>query len=404
MHKPDIAIENYDYDLPQKRIAKYPTEKRGDSRLLVYKDGEIQDQWFNHLPNCLPSDALLIFNDTKVIRARLPFQKKTGAHIEIFCLQPEEPSDVALAFAQTQEVSWRCLIGNQKKWKEGPLEKPITIQGSEVVLCAEKAASMADGFVVKFSWNNPKLTFSEIMEALGETPIPPYLERASEPIDRERYQTIYSQEQGSVAAPTAGLHFTNEIMNRLHDAGIQTQNLTLHVGAGTFKPVKSSHIEAHDMHTEHFHVSIEMMQTLIEHTGPNIAVGTTSVRTLESLYWAGVLAGQNKDYKHIEQWLPYNTKSDLTFKEALSKLVDTLKAKGLSHYSGSSSIIIVPGYHFRSIDALITNFHQPRSTLLLLIAALTNNDWQNIYKHALKNSYRFLSYGDSSLLWKSVLV
>ncbi len=404
MNKPDIAIQNYDYSLPQNKIARYPAEKRDDSRLLVYRNGEIQDQWFTELPNLLPSDALLIFNDTKVIRARLPFQKKTGAHIEIFCLQPHEPEDVAVAFEQTKEVSWNCLIGNQKKWKEGLLEKTITIQGQKVLLTAEKTAPTQDGSVVKFAWNVHSLTFSEIMEAMGETPIPPYLERASEPIDRERYQTVYSREQGSVAAPTAGLHFTQEIMNRMHEKGIQTQNLTLHVGAGTFKPVKSSNIDEHAMHTEHFTVSVEMMEALIQHQGPKIAVGTTTVRTLESLYWAGILAGLKKDFRHIDQWLPYNLKSSLTYREALTQLLAAMKEEGLGQYTGSTSIIIVPGYRFRSINALVTNFHQPRSTLLLLIAALTGEDWHAIYRHALEHSYRFLSYGDSSLLWKSAVV
>ncbi len=403
MNKPNISIENYNYHLPKERIAKYPLKKRDDSRLLLYRDGEIQDQWFNQLPGLLPADTQLIFNDTKVIQARLPFQKKTGAHIEIFCLQPVSPSDVAMAFAQTGEVTWNCLIGNQKKWKDEPLERPLKMGESNLLLMAEKVKPTSDGYAVRFGWNDSSITFSEIMEALGQTPIPPYLERESEPIDRERYQTIYSREKGSVAAPTAGLHFTNEVMENLHQRGIQTQNLTLHVGAGTFKPVKSASIDAHNMHTEHFQVSVEMLQALIRHKGTKIAVGTTSVRTLESLYWAGVLAGQKKKYKHIDQWLPYNLTSGLSFCEALSQLVEALKEEELSRYTGSTSIIIVPGYRFRSIEALVTNFHQPRSTLLLLIAALTGDYWQKIYQHALERPYRFLSYGDSSLLWKSNL-
>lgn len=403
MNKPNIPIEKYDYPLPKEKIAKYPLGKRDDSRLLVYRDKEIGDRWFHELPDLLPKDTLLIFNDTKVIQARLPFKKKTGARIEIFCLQPESPSDVALAFAQTREVSWNCLIGNQKKWKEGTLEQSLKIGNANVLLVAERLRPTNDGVVIRFKWNNPAFTFSEIMEALGETPIPPYLERASEPVDRERYQTIYSKAQGSVAAPTAGLHFTPEIMGKLKKQGIQTQHLTLHVGAGTFKPVKSSAIDGHLMHTEHFQVSVEMLQTLAAHRGTLISVGTTTLRTLESLYWAGVLAGQKKAFHHIDQWLPYNLPSTLSYRQALLKLIEALQKEGLTNYTGSTSIIIVPGYHMRSIDALITNFHQPRSTLLLLVAAITGERWQEIYRHALQQPYRFLSYGDSSLIWRSHL-
>ncbi|MGM0376304.1 MAG: S-adenosylmethionine:tRNA ribosyltransferase-isomerase [Bacteroidota bacterium] len=397
----NISINQYDYKLPPERIAKYPLDERDQSGLLHYKDGIISDHLFKELPGLIPSDAMLLFNNTKVIRARLPFRKETGASIEIFCLDPAEPADVAMAFEQTREVSWNCLIGNLKKWKTGVLENPLEIEGQTVHLKAEKKEKTQDGFVIRFFWDNPQFTFSELMESIGKTPVPPYLERESEEIDTERYQTVYSREKGSVAAPTAGLHFTENIMDQLRGKGISLTNLTLHVGAGTFRPVKSETIDGHEMHTETFRVSLETLRDIRNHQGPRISVGTTSLRTLESLYWAGVLVARGKPFHHIEQWTPYHTDGDLPFSTSMDHLIKAVQDEGKNHFEGSTAIIIVPGYQTRSVDALITNYHQPRSTLLLLVAAFVGNDWKKIYSHALDNGYRFLSYGDSSLLWRS---
>ncbi|MFO8000218.1 MAG: S-adenosylmethionine:tRNA ribosyltransferase-isomerase [Marinilabilia sp.] len=397
----NISIDQYDYDLPPGRIAKYPLEERDHSKLLHYKNGKIKDHYFTELPDLIPSSAMMIFNNTKVIRARLPFHKKTGARIEIFCLEPSRPSDIAMAFEQTQEVSWNCLVGNLKKWKEDSLEMNIEGRGKSVLLKAQKEEKTREGYIIRFSWNDPDLTFSELMEAMGKTPVPPYLERDSEEIDTERYQTVYSQEKGSVAAPTAGLHFTPDIMAQLENKGISLQNLTLHVGAGTFRPVKSEKISDHEMHTEHFRVPLETLKAIRDHKGHKIAVGTTSLRTLESLYWAGVMASTGESFHHIKQWTPYDINGTLPFAQAIDHLCDAVQKEGKTHFEGSTAIIIVPGYQARSVDAIITNYHQPRSTLLLLVAALVGPDWERIYSHALSNNYRFLSYGDSSLLWRS---
>lgn len=399
----DISIDQYDYQLPPERIAKYPLNERDQSRLLHYKNGSISDHLFKELPELIPANAMLLFNNTKVIRARLPFRKETGARIEIFCLEPVAPTDVALAFEQTREVSWNCLVGNLKKWKAGILESPLEIDGETVLLKAEKKEKTKDGFVIRFFWDNPQFTFSELMESIGKTPVPPYLEREAEEIDTERYQTVYSQEKGSVAAPTAGLHFTENIMGQIQSKGVSLTNLTLHVGAGTFRPVKSETIGDHEMHTETFRVAIETLRDIRNHNGSRIAVGTTSLRTLESLYWAGVLVAKGKPFHHIEQWTPYHTNGDLSFSTSMDHLIKAVHDEGKTHFEGSTAIIIVPGYQIRSVDALITNYHQPRSTLLLLVAAFVGDDWKKIYTHALNNNYRFLSYGDSSLLWRSDL-
>ncbi len=399
----NISIDQFDYNLPPERIAKYPLPERDHSKLLHYKSGTISDHQFNELPDLVPPDAMMIFNNTKVIRARLPFQKVTGARIEIFCLEPAEPADVAMAFEQNREVSWNCMVGNLKKWKEGTLKTLVEINDSSILLEAQKITKTNDGYTIRFTWDNPEFTFSELMEALGKTPIPPYLERESEEIDTERYQTVYSQKQGSVAAPTAGLHFTPVIMENLTKKGVQFQNLTLHVGAGTFRPVKSNTISDHEMHTEHFQISLEALKALKDHQGPKIAVGTTSLRTLESLYWAGVMASLKKPFNHIEQWTPYNNEGNLTFTTAIDNLIKMVEIEGKVYFQGSTAIIIVPGYQIRAIDAIVTNYHQPRSTLLLLVAAMVGGNWKKIYSHALRNNYRFLSYGDSSLLWCSNL-
>ncbi|WP_462317246.1 S-adenosylmethionine:tRNA ribosyltransferase-isomerase [Marinilabilia sp.] len=397
----DISIDQYNYDLPEERIAKYPLDQRDHSKLLLYKDAYIKDSHFFNLPDLLPSSAMMIFNNTKVIRARLPFFKSTGARIEIFCLEPTAPSDVALAFEQTKEVTWNCMVGNAKKWKEGILEKELQIEGNTITLKASKEGTTSDGFAIRFSWNNPEFSFSELMEEIGKTPIPPYLERESEEIDTERYQTVYSEEQGSVAAPTAGLHFTPEILNKLKKDGVTLENLTLHVGAGTFRPVKSETIADHEMHTEHFRISLDTLKSLRNHNGPKISVGTTSLRTLESLYWAGALASTGKPFHHINQWTPYHTDVTLSFQKSIDHLISAVTNENKTYFEGSTAIIIVPGYQIRTVDALLTNFHQPKSTLLLLVAALVGEKWKDIYAHALKNEYRFLSYGDSSLIWAS---
>jgi len=293
------------------------------------------------------------------------------------------------------------MVGNAKKWKEGILEKELLIDGKKIVIQAFKVQKTSDGFAIRFSWKNPEFSFSELMEEIGKTPIPPYLERESEDIDIERYQTVYSKEQGSVAAPTAGLHFTPEILNKLKSDGVQLENLTLHVGAGTFRPVKSETIADHEMHTEHFRISLDTLKSLRNHTGPKISVGTTSLRTLESLYWAGALVSTGKPFHHIEQWTPYNTEVKLSFQEAISHLISAVNLENKNYFEGSTAIIIIPGYQIKAVDALLTNFHQPKSTLLLLVAALVGDKWKTIYDYALENDYRFLSYGDSSLLWAS---
>lgn len=399
----DISIDQYNYHLPEDRIARYPLNKRDHSKLLCYEDARIKDSYFYNLPDLLPRSAMMIFNNTRVIRARLPFRKKTGAGIEIFCLEPCSPADVALAFAQTKEVTWNCMIGNAKKWKEGVLEKELQAGQNKVILIARKVQETSDGFAIRFEWNNPDYSFSELMEEIGKTPIPPYLERESEDIDTERYQTVYSEQRGSVAAPTAGLHFTPETLQNLKNNGVKLESLTLHVGAGTFRPVKSDTIADHEMHTEHFRISLETLKAIRDHCGPRISVGTTSLRTLESLHWAGALAALRKPFHHIEQWTPYQTKTDISFNEAIDQLISAVLKEGKNHFEGSTAIIIVPGYRIKAIDALLTNFHQPKSTLLLLVAALVGDKWKNIYNHALANDYRFLSYGDSSLLWASHL-
>lgn len=400
----DISIKNFDYDLPEERIAKYPLPERDQSKLLYYKEGKISDHVFSQLPELLPANTMMIFNNTKVIRARLPFKKSTGAQIEIFCLEPIEPFELTSAFAQNKEVVWNCMVGNLKKWKEGPLETIIQNGQAPIHLSAEKVNKTQEGFAIRFKWNNPNFTFSELMDYMGKTPIPPYLNRDSEEIDTVRYQTVYSKEKGSVAAPTAGLHFTDNVINRMKNNGVSIQTLTLHVGAGTFRPVKSENVADHEMHTEHFRISLETLKNIQRHKGIRIAVGTTSLRTLESLYWAGVLCHLNQPFHHIGQWTPYHLKSNLRFEEALENLIESTERSGKTHFEGSTAIIIAPGYQIKSIDAIVTNFHQPKSTLLLLIAAVVGDEWKRIYSHALKNNYRFLSYGDSSLLWKSSLL
>ena len=400
-----ISISDYAYDLPDEKIAKYPLDERDQSKLLIWKNGLIQDSQFGNLPESLPSNSLLIFNNTKVIRARLHFQKETGAKIELFCLDPVDPSDYQIAFQTTQSCVWKCMIGNQKKWKGDRLRKIITIDETEIELCAEQTDPENNKSLIRFSWNNPDFEFSRIIEYAGSLPIPPYLNRETEQSDLERYQTVYSKIKGSVAAPTAGLHFTDKVFSHLTEDGHEMAELTLHVGAGTFQPVKSEILSGHEMHSEHLYISRDFLKKLIGHSGKKIAVGTTSVRTLESLYWLGLQAHQNPEMSisdlKVTQWEAYQAEtSSIEANNALQALIQLLERNQTEYLSASTQIIIVPGYQFRIVDGLITNFHQPQSTLLLLISAYLGEEWRTIYNHALANNYRFLSYGDSNLYLK----
>ena len=400
-----ISISDYNYDLPDARIAKYPLVERDQSKLLVWKNGMIQDAQFRNLGEFLPSNSLLIFNNTKVIRARLHFQKETGTKIEIFCLDPHEPADYQIAFQTTRSCTWKCLIGNQKKWKGERLKKLILIDNTKIELSAEQIDPLNDKSLIRFEWNNPEFEFSRIIEHAGILPIPPYLNRETEESDLERYQTIYSKIKGSVAAPTAGLHFTEQVFDHLKTEGHEFAELTLHVGAGTFQPVKSEILSGHEMHSEHLYISRYLVKKLITHSGKKIAVGTTSVRTLESLYWLGVQAHKNPkislDELNVSQWEAYErTEVPIAANDALNALLKLLNHHSTDFLSASTKIIIAPDYQFRIIDGMITNFHQPQSTLLLLISAYLGEEWKKIYEHALKNDYRFLSYGDSNLYLK----
>jgi S-adenosylmethionine:tRNA ribosyltransferase-isomerase len=399
-----ISISDYSYDLPDERIAKYPLDERDQSKLLVWNNGKINDSQFFNLVEFLTPKSLLIFNNTRVIRARLLFQKETGAKIEIFCLDPFEPADYQIAFQTTQSCVWHCMVGNQKKWKGEKLRKIIRINDCNVELCAEQISD-ENKSLTRFTWDHPEFEFAKMIEYAGILPIPPYLNRETEESDLERYQTVYSKIKGSVAAPTAGLHFTERVFADLKTKGHQLAELTLHVGAGTFQPVKSKTISGHEMHAEHIYVNRDFLKKLIQNQGKKIAVGTTSVRTLESLFWLGLRISKNPQTSphdlFVSQWEPYlDEPVNFSTTEALQNLVDWLDRNKTDHLAASTQIIIVPGYTFRIVDGLITNFHQPQSTLLLLISAYLGDEWKNIYDHALQNGYRFLSYGDSNLYLK----
>ncbi len=398
----NISIGDFAYELPDEKIAKYPLVERDQSKLLVWKNGRIQDSQFRNLPEHLPVGSLLVFNNTRVIRARLHFQKETGAKIEIFCLDPYDPSDYQMSFQSTKSCIWKCMIGNQKKWKGEPLKKTLTIDGAEIELFAEQIEPKKDKSLIQFSWNNDEFEFARIIENAGILPIPPYLNRETETSDLERYQTVYSKIKGSVAAPTAGLHFTEKVIHHLESEGHQLAELTLHVGAGTFQPVKSETISGHEMHSEHFSVSHDFLLKLIRHSGKKIAVGTTSVRTLESIYWLGVQVYQNPEMEYgelkVSQWEAYlESESQVSVHDSIQSLIVFLDRHQVSYFSASTQIIIAPGYQFRIVDGMITNFHQPQSTLLLLISAFLGEEWRRIYNYALSHDYRFLSYGDSNL-------
>lgn len=397
-----IKISDYNYPLPDERIAKFPIAQRDHSKLLLYKHGEVGEDVFYKLPKYLPSGALMIFNNTKVIQARIHFRKETGALIEVFLLEPADPTDYELMFQTTSTCSWLCMVGNLKKWKEGVLKRDFEIKDENLTLVAERIKEQGTSQLVKFTWDNANITFADILETVGELPIPPYLNRETQESDKETYQTVYSKIKGSVAAPTAGLHFTESVLKDLDDHGIDREELTLHVGAGTFKPVKSKEIENHEMHTEYISVHRSTLEKLIRHEGKAIAVGTTSVRTLESLYYIGIRLSKypeaTEEELHINQWEPYDTNPTMLAVDSIKEILSYLDRNGLNALHTSTQIIIAPGYKYKIVKMLITNFHQPQSTLLLLVSAFVNGDWHKIYDYALAHDFRFLSYGDSSLL------
>ena len=394
---PEIHIEDYNYPLPDERIAKYPLASRDSSKLLRYRDGQVDEFVFRDLPDLLPEKALMVFNDTKVVPARMHFQRPTGAHIEIFCLEPVDPVEYNLAFASTNRCSWKCVIGNAKRWKDDILTL-YHPEGTEVMdLKARLLNRDGQTGTVEFTWTNGA-PFSQVLEACGSIPIPPYLNRDSEEIDTERYQTLYARIRGSVAAPTAGLHFTDDVLARIRKRGIRTENVCLHVGAGTFLPVKNSLVSEHPMHREPFTVSLDLLKDICLLDKELIAVGTTSVRTLESLYYVGVSCLEKGSPEDVRQWAPYEREYPYSTREALQAIIDYLESNGLKELKVGTRIIIVPGFRFRLVDRMVTNFHQPESTLILLVSAFVGGDWRTIYDYALSHGFRFLSYGDSSLL------
>ena len=445
----EILIEDYNYPLPDERIAKYPLAKRDTSKLLVYRDGQVSEDMFARVGEYLPTNSLLIYNNTRVIQARLEFYKNAvqefrssgvtseqaqgatkpstplnnevtrGARIEIFCLEPLSPHDYQLALGATDGCTWKCMIGNAKKWKSGALSLTTTLSsGQEVTLFAEKGEQTGNTFAVRFWWNTPafnlspltsnqNISFAEILDAVGELPIPPYLNRKTEESDKTTYQTVYSRIKGSVAAPTAGLHFTDEVLDGLRTKGVQTAEVTLHVGAGTFQPVKVANANEHTMHTEIIAVPRDTITTLMDNLGHVVAVGTTSMRTLESLYFLGAqlyTLCSTPDTPHaalsVAQFEPYDREYTLTTQQALQAIVDYLDSTNQDVLHAETQIMIKPGYQFHVVDQLITNFHQPKSTLLLLVSAFVGGDWYTIYDYALAHDFRFLSYGDSSILFR----
>ena len=399
----NISVGNYTYTLPDDRIAKFPLEQRDASRLLCYRSGNIEDRQFSQLSDLLDKNDLLVFNNTRVIHARLLFKKMTGSVIEIFCLEPADGNDPVLAFQEKGTSRWKALIGNAKSWKEPYQQLPVEISGEIVHLKAFMEERGSDHFTVRFEWPGDH-SFSAIMEAAGKLPIPPYLKRDTADGDLIRYQTVYAQFDGSVAAPTAGLHFTQSTFDDLQKKGVQTTEVTLHVGAGTFRPVKSETIGGHEMHSEKIYISRHSIEKILQHSfaGRIIVVGTTSMRTVESLYWYGVkLLNGGDDRFEIGQWDPYTLEQNIASADAFRAVLNFMEQHKITVLSGTTSILIAPGYQFHAVAGLITNFHQPNSTLLLLIAAFVGDDWRKIYDHALANGYRFLSYGDSSVLFRS---
>ena len=418
METKHIHISDYNYDLPDSRIAKFPVSPRDTSKLLIYRHGEISDDIFYNLPKYLPEKSLMVFNNTKVIQARMHFRKETGALIEVFLMEPAAPTDYELMFQTRGECSWLCMVGNLKKWKEGSLVRTFDVAGTTINFKATMRRDIIDAksggtnYWVDFAWDNPQVSFAEILDAVGELPIPPYLNRETQDSDKTTYQTVYSKIKGSVAAPTAGLHFTDKVLAAIDAAGVRREELTLHVGAGTFKPVKSEEIDGHTMHTEYVCVRRDTLQTLLDYDCCAIAVGTTSVRTLESLYYMGVKLEANPDAAeedlHVCQWEPYektdgtpvggNLIDGITPQKAISNIIAWLDKNNLKTLHSSTQIIIAPGYEYKIVKVLVTNFHQPQSTLLLLVSAFLKGNWHNVYDYALSHDFRFLSYGDSSIL------
>lgn len=412
MHPKFLSIKDFSYHLPDEKIAKYPLQQRDESKLLVYENGMITESVYKNLDEHLPSDTLLIFNNTKVVAARLLFKKPTGGTIEIFCLEPDDRyADITSAMLQKGKVFWKCLVGGAKKWKEEPVIKTIETASKKINLIAKKIEKKNDYFLIELSWNDDSISFAEVLHHAGLLPLPPYLNRATEEKDKETYQTIYAKHDGSVAAPTAGLHFTERLFEKLKNKNIEHQFVTLHVGAGTFKPVKSDTMQEHEMHAEFIDVQIELIEHLLQHINNNIvAVGTTSLRTIESLYWIGAKISQKLKVKNenlniedfsVHQWDPYNADvTSISARKSLQILLLWMKQNNMNRLITKTQIIITPGYEFKIVKGLVTNFHQPQSTLLLLVAALVGSDWKKVYHHALKNNFRFLSYGDGCLLWK----
>lgn len=398
-----IKIKDYNYPLTDDRIAKYPLSERDHSKLLIYDKGEIKEDVFYNIAEYLPKDALMIFNNTKVIQARMHFRKDTGALIEVFLLEPYAPADYEQMFQTTSECSWLCLVGNLKKWKGQQLSREINVKGKDVFVKVDYEREHHTSHLIKFSWNNNEVSFAEILDAIGELPIPPYLNRETQESDKTTYQTVYSKIKGSVAAPTAGLHFTDNVLSSVSNYGIDLEEITLHVGAGTFKPVKSDEIGEHDMHSEFICVHKSTIEKLLLHDGKAIAVGTTSVRTLESLYYVGLKLLKNKDLSedelHVCQWEPYaDDVKQVSAVKAIEQIREYMEEKDVNSIHFSTQIIIVPGYDYKIVKMLVTNFHQPQSTLLLLVSAFLHGDWKRVYDYALSHDFRFLSYGDSSLL------
>lgn len=399
---PQIRIEEFDYNLPDERIAKYPLEKRDASKLLMYREGKVSEYQFSTLPQLLPEDSIMVFNDTKVVPARLHFQRESGAHIEIFCLEPVSPEEYVSMFAVTDSCRWKCIVGNVKRWKNDTLSlyNPGNAREiSEMDLRADLVERCGETSIVEFKWSNGA-SFSKVLEVCGSVPIPPYLNRETEDVDLERYQTLYARYRGSVAAPTAGLHFTESVLDAIRNRNISTDTVCLHVGAGTFLPVKSSLVSEHTMHREPFVVTLSLLERILASEGDVIAVGTTSVRTLESLYYIGVSCIEKGMPYDVGQWDPYSREYEYSTEESIKAIISYLKENGLDELKLGTRIIIVPGFRFRIVDVLVTNFHQPQSTLLLLISAFVDGEWKSIYDYALENGFRFLSYGDSSVLFR----
>lgn len=413
MHPKQISIQDFTYDLPTEKIARYPLPVRDESKLLVYKNGAITETKYKHIASQLPVNSLLVFNNTKVVEARLLFEKETGGIVELFCLEPgNEYPDITTAMLQKERVVWKCLVGGAKKWKAGPLYKTIDGSPAQLVITANKIEQRNDYFLIELGWNNAGLTFAEVLHLAGIIPLPPYLNRLAEEQDKSSYQTIYARHDGSVAAPTAGLHFTDEVFTSLAEKHIDKAFVTLHVGAGTFKPVKAATMQEHEMHAEFIDVTGDLIQKLVANiAGTIVSVGTTSLRTIESLYWMGVKLAKvlaEKDAASITveeisiyQWDAYELPQSMEAAEALQHLLNWMHVQGIQRLVTKTQIIIAPGYSLRVAKALVTNFHQPQSTLLLLVAAIIGDDWRKVYNYALQNNYRFLSYGDGSLLFKT---